>query len=137
VTDVRLAEAGDLEYLARHERIALEELDAVLRRGRILVAEDREEPHIVGWLRWGLLWDEVPFMNLLHVAEGRRRMGVGRHLVGRWESLCGDAGHAMVLTSTQSDESAQHFYRRLGYADAGGLLLPGEPLELLFVKRLA
>jgi len=47
-----------------------------------------------------------------------------------------DAGYSVVLTSTQSNESAQHFYRRLGYRDAGGLLLPEEPLEILFVKYI-
>ena len=37
-----------------------------------------------------------------------------------------------VMTSTRSDEEAQHFYRGLGYTDCGALLLPGEPLELFF-----
>ena len=30
-------------------------------------------------------------------------------------------GYGMVLTSTQVDEDAQHFYRKLGYKDCGGL----------------
>ena len=34
----------------------------------------------------------------------------------------------MVMTSTQVDEEAQHFYRKLGYKDAGGFVvdIPGE-----------
>lgn len=44
------------------------------------------------------------------------------------------------MTSTQVDENAQHFYRKLGYQDAGGLLLnsPGfeQPMELFLVKQL-
>ncbi len=35
-----------------------------------------------------------------------------------------------------SNEEAQHFYRRRHYVDAGALLLPGEPLEIIFVKEL-
>jgi hypothetical protein len=42
----------------------------------------------------------------------------------------------MVLTSTQSDEDAQHFYRRLGYRDCGVLILPGEAGELMLLKEL-
>ena len=49
-------------------------------------------------------------------------------------------GHRLLLTSTRSDEEAQHFYRRLGYQDAGGLLLtaPGyqQPLELFLAKTI-
>lgn len=40
------------------------------------------------------------------------------------------------MTSTLSNENAQHFYRKLGYRDSGGLLLPNEPLEIIFVKNL-
>ncbi len=40
-----------------------------------------------------------------------------------WEAQLIQAGHGMVLVSTQSDESAQHFYRKLGYRDCGYLLL--------------
>ena len=36
------------------------------------------------------------------------------------------AGHGMVLVSTQSDEPAQHFYRKLGYRDCGCLPLDCE-----------
>jgi hypothetical protein len=35
-----------------------------------------------------------------------------------------------------SAESAQHFYRKLGYVDSGALLLPDEPAELLLRKDL-
>jgi len=37
----------------------------VVQRGRILIAEDNGNP--IGWLRWGLFWDEIPFMNMLGV----------------------------------------------------------------------
>jgi len=40
------------------------------------------------------------------------------------------------MTSTQSDESGQHFFRKVGYEDVGSLLLPPEPLEIMLMKRL-
>lgn len=75
-------------------------------------------------------------MNRLHIAEGRRRGGLGRLLVNEWESRCRDEGHALVMTSTLSDEPAQHFYRNLDYHDAGCLRLPEEALEIIFAKSL-
>lgn len=47
-----------------------------------------------------------------------------------------DAGYTMVMTSTQSNEQAQHLYRKLGYIDTGALLLPDEPTELILSKTL-
>lgn len=45
-------------------------------------------------------------------------------------------GHDSVMTSSLSNERAQHLYRRLGYVDVGSLLMPDEPLEIVFLKRL-
>lgn len=40
------------------------------------------------------------------------------------------------MTSTLSNENAQHFYRKLLYRDSGSLLLENEPLEIIFTKKL-
>ena len=49
-------------------------------------------------------------------------------------------GYGMVLTSTQVDESAQHFYRKLGFQDCGGIVmnLSGyeQPMEMFLCKAL-
>ena len=49
-------------------------------------------------------------------------------------------GYGKVLTSTQVDEDAQHFYSKMGYKDCGGLTLdiPGyeQPMELFMIKQL-
>jgi GNAT superfamily N-acetyltransferase len=134
---VRVAGSGDLPFLiARdHHGVGLE-LAEIVARGRVLIADDESHASPVGWLRWGLFWDQVPFMNLLYVVDAHRGHGVGRLLVEEWEHRCAAAGHPMVLTSTMSDEDAQHFYRHLGYLDAGALQLPDEAPELLFRKPL-
>lgn len=49
-------------------------------------------------------------------------------------------GYGMVLTSTQVDETAQHFYRKNGYKDCGSLVMniPGyeQPMEMFLSKGL-
>lgn len=132
---LRLATADDLEVLAAHDRhLRVEMLSAAIEAGRVLVAEAAEG--ILGWLRWGLFWDEIPFMNMLFVFEPARGRGLGGRLVEDWEERARADGHGAVLTSTRSDEPAQHFYRRRGCADAGALLLPDEPTELILRKEL-
>ncbi len=41
------------------------------------------------------------------------------------------------MTSSLANELAQHFYRKNGYQDIGGFVLPEEPLEIIFYKSLA
>jgi ribosomal protein S18 acetylase RimI-like enzyme len=57
-----------------------------------------------------------------------------------WENEMRELGFKMVMTSTQVDEEAQHFYRKLGYKDRGGLCLDGtpfeQPQEMFMIKML-
>ena len=122
--EIRRAQAEDFAFLSQHDaHIAPGELRAQIERGRILIAQEGGQP--IGWLRWNLFWDNTPFLNLLFLLEGFRQKGYGRQ-----------QGYRLVMTSTLASEQAQHFYRALGYRDAGSLLLEEEPLEILFTKRL-
>ena len=132
---IRLAGEGDLAFLAAHDRhVDARELARIVRQGRVLLAQMGDET--VGWLRYGLFWDNTPFMNLLYVLEDARGRGVARALVAYWEEDMRAQGHGVVMTSTASDESAQGLYRHLGYRAVGGFLPEGEPYELIFTKRL-
>ena len=73
-------------------------------------------------------------MNMLTIEEEYRKQGIGKKLVQFWEKEMKKQNHNLVMTSTLSNEEAQHFYRKLGYSDAGSLLLPKEPLEILQIK---
>ena len=93
-----------------------------------------------GILRWSLFWDSIPFCNLLYVKIDHQRKSFGRRLAAHWEKEMRTRGHDLVMTSTQSDEAAQRFWRRLGYRDCGGLTLPfpghEQPTELILGKAL-
>ena len=93
-----------------------------------------EGDSLIGWLRFGLFWDNIPFMNMLYILDGYRGKGNGTELVSFWEREMAQAGYGQALTSTQSDEKAQFFYRKIGYTECGALLLPKEPLEMFFLK---
>lgn len=132
---IRYADRKDFELLRRYDRhIGAEELKNAIDGGRILVMEEGNA--FIGWLRYGLFWDNLPFMNLLYLLEEYRGKGYGTRLVNFWEAAMQEKGFDMVLTSTQSDERGQFFYRKNGYVDSGSLLLPGEPLEIILLKRI-
>ncbi len=92
-----------------------------------------------GLLHYSVLWDRLPFLNLLYVLEEHRGRGYGTQAMAQWEEKMKEQGYPMVLLSTQVDENAQHFYRKLGYEDCGGLLLGHTPLEQpmeLFLRKV-
>lgn len=91
---------------------------------------------IVGFLRYGFFWDSIPFVNLLFLIKEYRGQGLGTQLMTDWEKRMKDRGFTNVMTSTQSNECAQFFYRKLGYEDIGGFTPPGETFELIFSKTL-
>ena len=122
-------------------------LDTRIPRELFLRKAEAGECYIVEWngalaglLRWNRFWDEVPFCTLLYIEEKRRGQGLGRALVARWEAYMRALGHGMAMTSTQSDEDAQYFWRALGYKDAGSfdIDVPGyaQPPELIMLKDL-
>lgn len=132
---IRYADENDFEIVRIYDRhIREEELQNVIRARRVLVMF--QEDSFVGWLRFSLFWDEIPFMNMLYFLEQYRGRGYGGQLVKYWEKEMKSSGYEMVLTSTLSNEPAQFFYRKKGYMDCGSLLLSGVPLEIILKKSL-
>lgn len=115
-----------------------EEFDRKVRDRMGYVLLRNGEP--VGLLRYNLFWDHIPFCNMLYIEQRVRGQGGGKELMLHWERDMKDEGYGVLMTSTQSDEDAQHFYRKLGYQDAGGLLLPvpgyEQPMEIFFIKKI-
>ena len=132
---VSTASENHIPFLLRYDRhISEAELRHLISRGRVLIAE--EEGNLCGWLRWNLFWDNTPFMNMLFVLEPYRGNRMGKELTLYWERSMKNMGYDAVMTSTQSDEYAQHFYRKLGYETIGGFTPFGEAYELILAKRM-
>jgi GNAT superfamily N-acetyltransferase len=127
---------NDFQYILENDRHILKELiGRKIRDKEIIVARDFDGSNI-GWLRFGYFWDNTPFMNMLFVDEGHRGKGTGKELVLFFESEMKIRGYRSVMTSSQADEQAQHFYRKAGYKDTGSLLLDTQPMEILFIKNI-
>ncbi len=132
---IRTAQKEDLNLLSQYDKhVAKEELACCAARGRIYIAEEKGQ--FTGWLRYNLFWDNTPFMNMLYLLEGYRGKGLGRQLVRHWEAQMRQLGYDCVMTSTASDEYAQHFYNKLGYRTVGGFLYRTDPYEIILMKDL-
>ncbi len=132
---VRAANIDDMDRLMEYDRhISSDEMKNLLNLGRVYIAE--ENGTFVGWLRYNFFWDNTPFMNMLYVLDDYRGKGYGQKITEHWEMQMKLAGYEVVLTSTASDEYAQHFYNRLGYAAIGGFTLLNDPYEIIMSKSI-
>ena len=133
---IRHAKIADYSWLKEHDKhISEETLKTKIESKEIYVAQENNE--LIGWLRYNLFWDNIPFMNLIYFLEEYRRNGFGRKLVNHWENEMKEKGYKNVLTSTLSTEEAQHFYRKMGYTEIGGFKYLDEALEMIFCKKIA
>ena len=136
---IRYVKAEDKDFWFRLDlHLPETEFDRKVRDRMGYILSEDDSPAAL--LRYHLFWDNTPFCTMLFVDWEHQGKGYGRELMSRWEEDMKKAGYGMVMVSTQVDEQAQHFYRKLGYQDAGGLVItiPGyeQPMELFLIKKI-
>jgi GNAT superfamily N-acetyltransferase len=132
---IKYATQADKDFwftLDRH--ITMQVYDSKVRDMQAYVIYDSDKP--MGVLRYNLFWDNTPFCNLIELQEAYYGKGFGTQAMKHWENEMQTLGYSLVITSTQANEQAQHFYLKLGYKDTGCLLLNDDPAEVFFIKHL-
>jgi len=132
---VELATVNDLPFLlASSSGLSPDRWRQKIAFGQVYVACD--DGLQVGWLRYGMFRDEVPFLNGIHVVESHQERGVGEALLERWESDMRATGADFVLTAALQEDPSQFLYADRGYIDCGVILTPERGAESLFRKPL-
>ena len=132
---IRFARPEDIDILIdKDKKIDKQEMLNLINLNRVYIME--EDGKFIGWLRYNLFWDNTPFMNMIHLNDEDRGKGFGRKFVEFWEDEMRKLGYKTVLTSTASDEFAQHFYIKLGYTSIGGFLPIGKTFEIILSRKL-
>jgi GNAT superfamily N-acetyltransferase len=133
-----VTEADKSFWFSLDRYLSESEFELKIRDKRGYVICDNNKP--IGLMRYNLFWDNTPFLTLIYFTESYRGKGFGKQAMLYWENEMKGLGYTLVMTSTQVDEDSQHFYRKLGYVDKGGLFLDNtpyaQPQELFMVKIL-
>lgn len=133
---IRIAEKKDIETILQYDNhICKEELTSSIYLSRVYIYE--EKTTFIGWMRYNLFWDNTPFLNLIYILENYRGRGYGKKLITFWENQMRQKNYHCVMTSTASNETAQHFYKKLGYYQIGGFYYLDDPYEMIFLKKLS
>lgn len=137
--NIRYASENDKSFwFTLDEHISESEFELKVRNKRSYLISDGDKS--IGILRYNLFWDNIPFLTMIHFDEHYRRKGFGTQAILFWENEMRELGYKMVMTSTQVDEEAQHFYRKIGYVDKGSIFFDNTPLdqpqEMIMIKIL-
>lgn len=133
--NIRIAETKDIETILQYDlHISKEELTNSISLSRVYICE--EQGIFIGWMRYNLFWDHTPFLNLIYILENYRGKGYGKRLITFWEEQMRQKKYRCVMTSTASNETAQHFYKKLDYQHIGGFYYLDDPYEMIFLKKL-
>lgn len=122
MVEIRYMQMDDKDFWYSLDNHLLEkEFENKVRDKRGYILLENKKP--IGLLRYNLFLDNTPFCTILFIDWNYHNKGYG-----------------MLLTSTQVDEDAQHFYRKLGYKDCGGFVIdiPGyeQPMEMFLIKGI-
>ena len=136
---ISYATMQDKPYLcSMGEHLSESECELKIRDKRCYVLRDDDQ--YIGVLRYNLMFDFIPCLTLIYLDEPYRKRGFGTKAMAHWEREMRSLGYKMIMTSTQVDEEAQHFYRKLGYKDMGSIVMDippyEQPLEMFLGKTL-
>lgn len=109
-------------------------------RNDLLLAADAERPACgFAWCLPAGMFGAFPYLKRLGVDPACARRGLGGLLLARLEEILAAEGHRFLfLLVSDFNETAQRFYERHGYRQAGAiprLVLP-DVTELLYSKAL-
>ena len=133
--NITYAQKDDFLWIREHDTHISEKIIQIKIENKEIYIVKYSEKRI-GLLRYNLFWDNIPFMNMIYILEESRKMGIGKKLIEYWEKEMRQYGYNNVLTSTQFNEEAQHFYRKIGYKEIGGFKYLNDPYEIIFQKIL-
>lgn len=136
---IRLAESSDKEFwYSLDKHLPDKEFEKKIRDEMGYIILEDEKP--IGVLRYNLFLDNTPFLTLIFIDRTYQKKGFGCKTMDFWEREMKKSGYGMIMVSTQVDEEAQHFYRKLGYKDCGCLVLDipkyEQPMEMFMAKAL-
>lgn len=126
--EIRYATESDKSFwFGLDSHISEDEFLLKIRDKRCYIICEGNKP--IGVMRYNLFWDNIPFLTLIHFDKAYWGKGFGRQAMLFWENEMRELEYKIVITSTQVDEQAQHFYTKLGYIEKGCLSFDNTPLE--------
>ena len=134
---VDFAEKKDIPWVEKLDDVDEATLDDKLNRKQLLVA--KMDGDLVGFLRFGYMWDQAPIVNMIQVAEGHRRQGVGTALYDFFEKIADKSKKVILSSLEEGNDISVNWHEKMGFNKVGELKHLGswqELPEIFFIKEL-
>lgn len=95
---------------------------------------------VVGYFRWDMFWNRIPYLCLIKVDKKSRSKGIGTKLLSTWQEELKTSGYTFCLSSSQVNEpEAVDWHFKRGFKEIGRLetLNADGSTEIFLRKELA
>jgi GNAT superfamily N-acetyltransferase len=134
-TLITFAQLSNIDQIKTIDRnLPIKKLKQVITEQRIILAFYDDK--VVGILRFAFFWEIIPMINFIYLEENYRGLGLGRMMHDFFELNMKKQYFDRLMTTTQSDEEGQHFFRKIGYVDHGSFKYPNQAEELILFKDI-
>lgn len=97
--------------------------DTRMDEKRVFIAKEEEKS--IGLLSYTIWWGNCPFLELIHIQEGRRRQGVARKLLKKAAREIQSKKFETLISSCEIfNNDSLLFHKALGFQKLNTLMLP-------------
>lgn len=107
----------------------------LINEQKIILLSDNDQ--VIGYLRYSLFWNAIPYVDLIYIKKDHRKKGVGKALYAYLEEHLKQQGFHKLMTSSQSNEQDPlSFHKKIGFEPIGSLskLNSDGSEEIFFLK---
>ncbi len=130
---IELDKSDDYYDFATSPRILLRAIE----RGQLLICISEEEK-IIGYIRYGFLWDlETPFIEMIRVLPSLRRKGIAELLIQNLVNKLKNEDEKydnLISALNSTNEISKKFHEKMGFKQIGKIDLEKEGLTELFYR---
>ncbi len=124
---IRLANLDDLKYLKNYD-YEVYDIEADINNNLVYIIEEKE---IIGFLRYSLFWNRIPFINMLYIKDIYRNKGYGKELLNFFIKEMQNKRFENIMTSCVAKENGKMFFLKNNFNITGGFNPFKEGYELI------
>lgn len=137
MVNIRFAEKGDIDFLLDNTHLSESQISIKMLNHELIITHNNSEN--IGLLVLDLLWNHIPFIAYIWVAENHRNRGIGKELLSFLEIFLLNKNEKVLFSSSmETAAQAKNWHKRMGFLETGIIhnINNGNVGEVFFRKEL-
>lgn len=124
---IRLANVDDLKFIKQYD-YEVYDIEADVKNNLVYIIVEKE---FIGFLRYSLFWNRIPFINMFYIRDIYRNKGYGKELLNFFIKEMQNKKFENIMTSCLSEENGKMFFLKNAFKITGGFNSFKEGYELI------